>query len=159
MYINRIDVTLLYRPFLNKVVELLVNTALAGQRYVVTSGTRTYLEQDALYAQGRTTPGKIITKAKGGQSNHNFGIAVDLAPDMSLAPGLQPSWQEKDFLILQQEASKLSLESGLSWQSFKDPPHIQLPLGSKGVALATLDAAYKSGGLPAVFSLLDKYKW
>src|SRR5574343_1544593 len=29
-------------------------------------------EQDALYAQGRTTKGKIVTNAKAGQSKHNF---------------------------------------------------------------------------------------
>jgi peptidoglycan L-alanyl-D-glutamate endopeptidase CwlK len=44
----------------------------------VLSGTRTYAEQDALYAQGRTKPGNRITKSKGGQSNHNFGLAVDI---------------------------------------------------------------------------------
>jgi peptidoglycan L-alanyl-D-glutamate endopeptidase CwlK len=28
-------------------------------------------EQDELYAQGRTKPGKIVTNARGGQSQHN----------------------------------------------------------------------------------------
>jgi peptidoglycan L-alanyl-D-glutamate endopeptidase CwlK len=44
-------------------------------------GVRTVAEQDALYAQGRTKPGKIVTNAKGGQSAHNFGLAVDIGPD------------------------------------------------------------------------------
>lgn len=39
---------------------------------------RTYAEQNGLYAQGRTAPGKIVTQAKGGQSYHNFGLAVDI---------------------------------------------------------------------------------
>jgi len=42
------------------------------------SGTRTWEAQDALYAIGRTLPGLPVTKAKGGESNHNFGIAVDV---------------------------------------------------------------------------------
>ena len=40
---------------------------------------RTFAEQDALFAQGRIKPGAIVTKAKGGQSYHNYGLAVDIA--------------------------------------------------------------------------------
>ena len=32
---------------------------------------RTFAEQDKLFAQGRTAPGKIVTRARGGQSYHN----------------------------------------------------------------------------------------
>lgn len=39
---------------------------------------RTFEEQNALYAQGRTKAGKIVTNAKGGESMHNFGIAIDI---------------------------------------------------------------------------------
>lgn len=39
---------------------------------------RTFAEQDALYAQGRTTAGKIVTNAKGGQSFHCYGLALDI---------------------------------------------------------------------------------
>lgn len=39
---------------------------------------RTFAEQDALFAQGRTKPGKILTRARGGQSYHNYGLAVDI---------------------------------------------------------------------------------
>lgn len=35
---------------------------------------RSAAEQDALYAQGRTTPGRIVTNAKGGQSAHNVTL-------------------------------------------------------------------------------------
>ena len=45
----------------------------------VISGHRTWEEQDALYAKGRTKPGKRVTNARGGYSNHNFGTAVDFA--------------------------------------------------------------------------------
>src|SRR3954452_13135889 len=45
----------------------------------IISGTRAYAEQDILYSQGRNgNPGPIVTKATGGQSNHNFGIAWDI---------------------------------------------------------------------------------
>ena len=40
---------------------------------------RTKAEQDALYAKGRTAPGKIVTKAKGSSysSQHQWGVAID----------------------------------------------------------------------------------
>lgn len=40
-------------------------------------GFRSCTEQDALYAQGRTIAGRIVTKARGGQSYHNYGLAFD----------------------------------------------------------------------------------
>lgn len=49
-----------------------------GADLKIISGTRTYREQAAIFAQGRTRPGKIVTKAGPGQSNHNFGLAWDV---------------------------------------------------------------------------------
>ncbi|HEY8916285.1 MAG TPA: RHS repeat-associated core domain-containing protein [Chitinophaga sp.] len=51
-----------------------------GLSWAVTQGYRTIEYQDALYAQGRTAPGNIVTQARGGQSAHNFGMGVDVAP-------------------------------------------------------------------------------
>jgi peptidoglycan L-alanyl-D-glutamate endopeptidase CwlK len=39
---------------------------------------RSFKEQNDLYAKGRTLPGKIVTYAKGGQSYHNYGLAIDI---------------------------------------------------------------------------------
>ena len=39
---------------------------------------RTAKEQNAFYAQGRTTPGEKVTNAQAGQSYHNYGLAVDI---------------------------------------------------------------------------------
>jgi len=39
---------------------------------------RTFKEQDDLYAIGRTKPGRKVTNASGGNSNHNYGLAVDI---------------------------------------------------------------------------------
>lgn len=53
--------------------------ALTGRaicRFVFT--LRTIAEQDALYAQGRTKPGKRVTNARGGLSFHNYGLAIDI---------------------------------------------------------------------------------
>jgi peptidoglycan L-alanyl-D-glutamate endopeptidase CwlK len=43
-------------------------------------GRRTMEEQAALYAKGRTISGKIVTKAKPGESYHNYGLAFDWVP-------------------------------------------------------------------------------
>lgn len=47
---------------------------------------RTKAEQDALYAQGRTTPGSIVTNAKGStySSQHQWGVAIDFYIDMDV---------------------------------------------------------------------------
>src|SRR5947208_1116522 len=50
----------------------------AGISAKIVDGSRTYKQQDALYAIGRTKPGHIVTNARGGFSNHNFGIAWDI---------------------------------------------------------------------------------
>src|SRR5881397_2564020 len=51
---------------------LIAKAAANGITIRVISGLRTYDEQNDLYAQGRTEPGKIVTNARGGYSNHNF---------------------------------------------------------------------------------------
>ena len=53
--------------------------ALSGKAKIrITEGLRTIEEQNLLYAKGRTLPGKKVTNAKGGQSIHNYGFAVDM---------------------------------------------------------------------------------
>lgn len=49
-----------------------------GVRLRFSHTSRTFEEQDKLYAQGRTKPGKKVTNAKGGQSIHNYHLAFDI---------------------------------------------------------------------------------
>lgn len=51
----------------------------ANVKIIVIEGLRSFEESDRLYAQGRTTPGPIVTKAQAGQSYHNYGLAFDFA--------------------------------------------------------------------------------
>src|ERR1019366_5531638 len=67
----------------DKVRQMAENLANQNIDIRVTQGLRTYAEQDALYAQGRTTPGRIVTNAKGGYSYHCFGLAIDCAPSLN----------------------------------------------------------------------------
>ena len=56
----------------------------------ITDGYRSIQEQNTLYAQGRTTPGNIVTHARGGQSLHNYGNAFDV---VQMRNGI-PIWEK-----------------------------------------------------------------
>jgi peptidoglycan L-alanyl-D-glutamate endopeptidase CwlK len=161
MKYSRIDLTLLYPPFVAKLEQLEEVLQHTGAVYYVTSGLRTVDEQDKLYTQGRTSPGQIVTNAKGGQSAHNFGLAVDFCRDADLnKAGLQPDWNVKSYKLLAQKAEEIGLEAGLHWQTFQDAPHIQLPLSKKGIKLSQLLTIYrKNKDLKEVFRFLDQYSW
>lgn len=133
-------------PKLAKGVTAII-TALAakGHTIEVVQGLRTFAEQDALFAQGRTKPGEIVTKAKGGQSNHNYGLAVDLAPFV----GGKPQWKDNaGFIRIGAEAVKQGLEWGGSWKKFIDKPHVQIP----GLTVGQCSALFKKGGLANVWA-------
>jgi len=90
----------------------------------IISGTRTYAEQDALFRKGRFgNPGPIVTKAKGGQSNHNFGLAWDIGL-FEDGKYITKDKKYKDIapLVL---GVLLNLEWGGNWISFPDAPHYQ----------------------------------
>ena len=70
---------------LNPVVEEKARDFLAlckaeGIEVIVTSTYRDAESQNALYAQGRTAPGRKVTNAKAGQSWHNWRVAFDVVP-------------------------------------------------------------------------------
>jgi peptidoglycan LD-endopeptidase CwlK len=110
-------------PEVHPIARMLVQKAAAnGIEIRVISGLRSYEEQDALYAQGRTAPGKIVTNARGGFSNHNFGIAFDVGV-FSGGKYLTESPMYKAVGVLGQE---LGLEWGGNWTSIVDEPHFQL---------------------------------
>lgn len=88
----------------------------------IISGTRTYAEQDALYAQGRTRPGNVVTNARGGYSNHNFGIAFDIGLfERNQYLGESPMYKAIGALGVE-----LGLEWGGNWKTLVDQPHYQL---------------------------------
>lgn len=157
--LGRISLPVLYQPFARKIEQLSELCRQRGIEYWAISGERTWDEQAALYAQGRSVPGKIVTKARAGFSAHNFAIAVDFCPDKDMTrAGLQPDWDEESYEVLAVAARELGLESGFYWK-FKDAPHVQLPLEKRGITLEKLRAAYNTGGKRGVFRLLDQYRW
>jgi peptidoglycan L-alanyl-D-glutamate endopeptidase CwlK len=74
-------------PEVQSYARTLVHKAAAnGITIKIISSLRTYDEQNALYVQGRTAPGNKVTNARGGYSNHNFGIAFGIGIFEWLSP-------------------------------------------------------------------------
>jgi peptidoglycan LD-endopeptidase CwlK len=142
--------------------ELLIERSYdRGVPIVITQGLRSIEEQNALYAQGRTQaqlnsvglshvsprPGSIVTKAVGGTSYHNFGLAIDFA--LLMPDGKNVSWDMRrdgdfdktfDWLEVVEEAKKIGFAWGGDWKSFKDYPHFEMNFG---LSLAQLRVGVK----------------
>lgn len=145
------------RAFLQAIIES--NRLPAGWEVKIISGTRTYEEQAALFAQGRTVPGPIVTDAPQGYSNHNFGIAFDLGifdpvgKYIDDLPQDEPaSWTEKDvsgyYRLLAPIGVALGLVWGGDWSSIDDEPHYEMnpwPGLSEDQKLAKLRAMVAEG--------------
>lgn len=98
----------------------------------VVQGLRTFAEQDALYKQRPK-----VTNAKGGQSLHNYGLAIDFAIIIDKDNNgtyEELSWDttadfDKDGKVDWQEVvsefEKAGWEWGGKWRTFKDLPHCQ----------------------------------
>lgn len=96
----------------------------AGPTCKLLSGTRTYAEQDVLFAQR-----PVVTRARGGHSNHNFGIAWDVGIFLGghYLTGTNPAEEaEYDKLAVKIKAAVPWLEWGGDWHSIVDKPHYQL---------------------------------
>jgi peptidoglycan L-alanyl-D-glutamate endopeptidase CwlK len=114
-------------PIVKKMAaEFQSKAKLAGIDFVVTSVYRSIEEQNAIYAQGRTVPGAIVTNAKGGQSFHNWKVAFDIVPVIAG----KAIWNDDALWSkLGQIGTSVGLEWGGSWQNFKDLPHFQFVAG------------------------------
>jgi peptidoglycan L-alanyl-D-glutamate endopeptidase CwlK len=104
---------------------LVHNAQLAGVDIRVISGFRSYAEQDALFAQGRTKPGRKVTNAKGGESNHNFGIAFDIG----IFRGAEYLPESPAYDTVGALGKELGLEWGGDWEGLVDKPHFELRPG------------------------------
>jgi len=95
----------------------------AGIDVRIISGTRSYMEQNGLFKRGRfgNAPPKI-TNARGGQSNHNFGIAWDV--------GIFENGNYLQESPLYDTIASIGVVPGIEWggdwKTFKDRPHYQM---------------------------------
>ena len=101
----------------NKVLAVLDLALAEGYRLTVVQGLRTFAEQDKLFAKRPR-----VTKARGGQSYHNYGVAVDLA----FVKNDKVVWEpESLYKNIGRWASQVGLTWGGHWK-FVDYPHLQL---------------------------------
>lgn len=128
------DITALHPRLQEKAALLITECEKQGIHILFSECLRTIAEQDALYAQGRTTPGSIVTNARGStySSQHQWGIAIDFYGDMDI----DGDGDKKDdafnnstglFDRVGQIAKALGLGWGGDWVSIKDRPHLYLP--------------------------------
>jgi peptidoglycan L-alanyl-D-glutamate endopeptidase CwlK len=113
--------------FRDWIAECQIIAKALGYEYKAISGDRSWNEQARLYAQGRTSPGKIITNARPGYSNHNFGIAVDMGvfKDGKYVDESKPAEAELVHKKAADIAKKYNIAWGGNWTSFKDYPHFE----------------------------------
>lgn len=115
--------------------QLIEKAAQKGILVVITDGFRSVEDQNQLYKKGRTTEGNIVTNAKGGESYHNYGLAVDFALKNSSGNIIwdmkydgnqngKPDWDEVVAI-----AKEFGFEWGGDWAQFKDYPHLQMDFG------------------------------
>jgi len=137
------------RPATTRAIQA-ASAALTGRSQpIITFGLRTFEEQQAIYDQGRTKPGQIVTNAKPGQSYHNYGLAIDVA---LLIDGKTISWdtskdwdgdKQSDWMEVVAIFKKEGFAWGGDWRTFKDMPHFEMTFGHNWRELLALHEAGK----------------
>lgn len=128
--------------FRERLIMLAETLAARGMKALITDGLRTFAEQDRLFEIGRRgVPGeKKVTNARGGQSNHNYGLAVDLYPVLPDSRGKERVFTSipdnasvefgRAFAAIQNAIGDVSEALGLFWGArfagLVDTPHVQL---------------------------------
>jgi len=152
----------LFPPFAEMLVRFEAALLKAKLPFALFEGLRSHEQQAEYYAQGRTTPGKIITWAQPGCSFHQFGLAADFVLDGDERPGVQWSWDIKkdvnadgrrDWEQMAELAQSVGLESGWFWRMV-DAPHVQARFGLR---VYEAQEFYTRGGLPAVWRACQDY--
>ena len=106
--------------------EFITRCKAKGIDILITSTYRDSASQKALYAQGRTLPGKKVTNAKAGQSYHNWRVAFDFVP---IVNG-KAMWSDTAlFTQCGEIAEQIGLEWAGRWVKFKELCHCQYTNG------------------------------
>lgn len=88
-----------------------------GMQILVYCGFRSIEDQNNLYAIGRSDGKKIVTNAKGGQSFHNYGRAIDFVP----VRNGQTAWDDTSTYLKAQRIGKEFDLRAISWEL----PHLE----------------------------------
>jgi peptidoglycan LD-endopeptidase CwlK len=114
---------------------LIQRAANKGIKIVITDDFRSAEEQDRLYARGRTEEGSIVTHVEGGESYHNYGLAIDFTlqlDDGTVVWDLKRDGNKNgksDWMEVVEIAKSQGFEWGGDWAGFKDYPHLEMDFG------------------------------
>ena len=133
------DLTLLHPKLQIHIPQIIEECKAQGLPVLVTDGWRTRAEQDALYAQGRTKPGTVVTNVWYPNSAHNWGVAVDFCRNVK---GREYDDTDNFFYRVAYVAKAHGFDWGGDWQNFKDKPHLQFREFMPGNSLAWLIKTY-----------------
>ncbi|MBI5058940.1 M15 family metallopeptidase [candidate division KSB1 bacterium] len=108
-----------------------------GVHIIPTCTYRSMAEQDQLYAQGRTKPGLIVTKARAGESFHQYGAALDVVPVINgKAEWNNPAlWNQ-----IGETGESCGFEWAGRWPHFKEAPHFQITAGMDFKTMSAIGA-------------------
>lgn len=128
----------------NQAADLL---AMEGIYFRVDDALRTYAEQDAEFARG-----PAFTRARGGYSAHNFGMAIDCVPFASGSTGAMDfNVKSPNFQAMIAAMKKVGFEWGGDWVHMPgDFDHFYIGTATPSDADR---AAFAEGGLDAVWKL------
>ena len=135
-------VSKLHPKLQSKATALIENANKRGLNVWIFEGLRSIERQDALYAQGRTKPGQVVTWVKGGGSYHNYGLAIDV-----VFWGSAPWGETHDWTKLGEAGEAAGLEWGGRWKN-SDRPHFQMP----GLSMKQVKGWYAGGGMERVWA-------
>ncbi len=127
-----------------------------GIDLLVTSDYRSVDQQNKLYNKGRDKNGNVtdrsavVTNVPGGQSNHNFGLALDVVEVKDGAA----LWENDNWDKIGNIGKSEGFEWGGDWTSFEDKPHFE---NTQGLSTSQLKALYDEGKLDdAGYVLIEK---
>jgi len=115
--------------------QLIANAQEIGIPILISEGFRSVESQDVLYEKGRTIEGSIVTHARGGESYHNYGLAIDfvlLEEDGSISYDLERDLNgngEADWFEVARLGKEIGFKWGGDWKGFKDYPHLEYNFG------------------------------
>lgn len=115
-------IELLHPKTREKAEKLVALAAAKGYKVKITDTLRTKAEQDALYAQGRTAPGNIVTSLMYPRSIHSWYHAFDICQNIA---GKEYDESTDFWLRVGEIGESLGLEWGGRWTSPVDKPHFQ----------------------------------
>jgi peptidoglycan L-alanyl-D-glutamate endopeptidase CwlK len=148
-------IQLLHPKVQNEALELYKEICNALGNNVICRFTHTFRsfdEQNDLYAKGRSVKGQIVTNAKGGQSYHNYGLAIDI----TLIKDGKVVWDrgtdfdrdgQKDWMEVVAIFNKYGWFWGGNFRSFKDYPHFEKAFG---YTCKQLESKPRIGNYPAI---------